>query len=319
MTESVLGTVRTVVPGDSMTAAETNDPKYRGGYCHTVVNCALGFNIGFSVLSGWAAKPTADESCSNGANCKHASYLLLKDTFANNGWVGGGTGRLNDTGITFSGDYPSGNNAACAGSNNLAAQDCSWGRDASSLAKVGGGEAGFDFTKISNSGSALPSSAVLGSGPSDWACTRDSVTGLMWEVKTTSGLRSINHTYTWYSGDNANNAGSVGTANGGACQTPGRCDTEKYAQDVNVVGLCGYNDWRMPHVKELEGIADSKLYSPAIDLTYFPNTTSDFWSGSPFAGDSTVAWYVFFSFGGGAYSRGPRSDTFPVRLVRVAH
>lgn len=230
----------------------------------------------------------------------------------------GATGRLNDTGITFSGNYPSGNNAGCSGSNNLAAQDCSQGRDASGLTNNDAdGRAGFSFTKISNSGSVLAASAALGIGSGDWACTRDNVTGLLWEVKTSNGLRSMNQTYSWYSSDATNNAGSVGTASGGVCQTAGRCDTEKFVQDVNAAGLCGRSDWRMPHVKELEGIADSSRFNPAIDPTYFPNTTSDFWSGSPFADDPTVAWYVYFSFGGGAYHRGPRNGAFPVRLVRT--
>ena len=315
VTESVLGTTRTVAPGDAPNSAETSDPKYLAGYCHTEVNCALGF----SIFSGWAAKPTADKNCSNGASCKHAGYLLLKDAFANNGWVGDGTGRLNDTGITFSGDYPSGNNAACTGSNNLAAQDCSLGRDASSPTKVGDGYAGFDFTKISNSGNPLPASAVLGSGPSDWACTRDNVTGLVWEVKATSGLRNMNHTYTWYSSDSTNNGGSVGAASGGTCQTPGRCDTEKYVQDVNTVVLCGHTDWRMPHVKELSGLVDFGQSNPAIDLSYFPNTlASIFWSGSPGPSKIKVVNFGYgdFSFFDPGYSLMLRGDKRLVRVVR---
>jgi hypothetical protein len=78
-------------------------------------------------------------------------------------------------------------------------QDCRYGRDpaaASGIIKIGGGGKGFDLTKVANSGSVLPESAVLGSAPGEWACTRDNVTGLIWEVKTTSGLRNQSHSYT---------------------------------------------------------------------------------------------------------------------------
>jgi hypothetical protein len=47
------------------------------------------------------------------------------------GWVGRGSGRLNDTGITFGGEPLSGNNAGCTSSGaSIALQDCSNGRDA---------------------------------------------------------------------------------------------------------------------------------------------------------------------------------------------
>ena len=111
---------------------------------------------------------------------------------------------MNDTGITWSGNATSGNATTCDASH-PAGQDCHYGRDKAAadgtLTKIGGGNAGFDFSKISNSGNVLPASATLGSALGDWACTRDNVTGLIWEVKTTSDLRSQSHTYTWYNTD----------------------------------------------------------------------------------------------------------------------
>lgn len=243
-------------------------------------------------------------------------------------------GALNDSGITFCGDYSS-STADCA---TVAAdggayprQDARYGRDAQAvagtLAKIGGGGKGFDYSKIANNGTVLPESAVLGTGPTDWACTSDNVTGLIWEVKTTSGLRGQSHTYTWYNSNPASNGGAVGTASGGTCFAVGRCDTEKFVEDVNAAGLCGAGDWRMPRVKELEGIADFGRFNPAIDPTYFPNTSSSiYWSGSPYAADSSYAWYVDFGYGGAGY--GYRNDGyhgyycsycgygFGVRLVR---
>ncbi|CAK0760484.1 hypothetical protein CCP3SC5AM1_2860002 [Gammaproteobacteria bacterium] len=110
-------------------------------------------------------------------------------------------------------------------------------------------------------------SAALGTGPKDWACTRDNVTGFLWEVKTNDGLHDQGN-YTW---DEA--MGSFVTA-------------------VNAVGLCGFNDWRLPTIKELTGIVhySSPGSDPTIDLTYFPNTpASGIWSASAYAFDSNNA------------------------------
>ena len=223
---------------------------------------------------------------------------------------------LNDTGITFCGDATT-NTADCsavgADGGTFPRQDARYGRDAQAV--KAGGTKGFSFTKIANDGSVLPDSAELGSEPDQWACTRDNVTGLTWEVKTTSDLRSMSHTYTWYNGNSATNGGSVGTASGGNCYQAGRCDTEKFAQDVNATGLCNATDWRMPTVKELEGIADLGRTRPAIDPTYFPNTPrSYFWSGSPYAGHSGNAWNVDF-YDGYAFGNN-RDSSYAVRLVR---
>ena len=229
----------------------------------------------------------------------------------------GPTGLLNDTGITgYSNDTQNGLTTEPA---THPQQDARMGRDAAAwagqLSKVGAGSAGFDFTKIANNGTVLPAGALLGSAPTDWACTRDNVTNLIWEVKTTSGLRSQSHTYTWYNSNPATNGGAVGKLSGGSCATGGRCDTEKFVADVNAATLCGPGTWRMPTVKELEGIADLSRVNPAIDPTYFPNTPiSIFYSGSPKANLSDNAWAVFFDFGLTTY--GYRNNSLSVRLVR---
>ena len=55
------------------------------------------------------------------------------------------------------------------------------------------------YTKIANNGLRLPDSATLGTNPTDWACTKDNNTGLVWEVKTTDGgLRDMNYYYANY-------------------------------------------------------------------------------------------------------------------------
>lgn len=238
---------------------------------------------------------------------------------------------LNDTGITWSGHATSGNAATCDPAY-PAGQDCHYGRDAAAaagdLTKIGAGAAGFDFTKISNSGNPLPASATLGTGPDDWACTRDNVTGLVWEVKLNdvAHLRHMGHTYTWYDTDAATNGGADGSIGSNTCNSTlaaapynNQCNTQHYVAAINALSgaerLCGATDWRMPTVKELEGIVDFGRVNPAIDPDYFPNTPSSVvWSGSPYADSSNLAWYVVFS--SGFAGNGYRSSKYHVRLVR---
>ncbi|MBI1906990.1 MAG: DUF1566 domain-containing protein [Rhodocyclales bacterium] len=236
------------------------------------------------------------------------------------------TAPLNDTGITLCGGYPDGNTPAPC-TPNPAGQDADYGRDAAAqagvLTKIGGSADaanGFDFTKIANDGTALPASAVLGTNPGDWACTRDNVTGRVWEVKLDDTLqtRHRGHAYTWYDPASPDgNPGTIGdTTTCNATLGLSECNTSNYVSAVNAAALCGFNDWRMPTVKELEGIADRNRTNPAIDPDYFPNSpSSGFWSGSPFAYDSSFAWVVSFSQGSGGM--GDRSsDISRVRLVR---
>jgi len=241
------------------------------------------------------------------------------------------TGKLNDTGIVLYGT-PS---TAGTQSNSLEAtdpnaatpaqQDAAHGRDAqaqaSTLAKVGssstnGGKSnGFDFTKIDSTGKPLPADAV------SWDCVLDNNTGLMWENKTDdNGLRDKDHTYTWYNTDTTNNGGNAGTANGGICSGGTGCDTQKYVTDVNAIGLCGYTNWRMPTVDELQSIADMGRNSPAIDPSYFPTMGNpdggyyDHWSSTSLSSDASYAWIVSFIRGLDA-SDNNKSIASAVRLV----
>lgn len=229
------------------------------------------------------------------------------------------TGLLNDTGVRWSASGTANAAPGICSNTHPERQDCRQGRDAATgLQKIGSGAKGFDFIKIAHSGIELPPGAALGDDASDWACTRDNVSGLVWEVKTTSGLRGRSHTYSWF--DSTSPAGNPGTPSAGSCHTAGRCDTEKYVQDVNAApGLCGATDWRLPTALELESLLDLDGQELRIDTDFFPHTdAAPFWSGSASAEEASHAWAIRFDpFN--SYTRSEvRSHPFRVRLVRSA-
>ena len=239
---------------------------------------------------------------------------------------------LPDTGQTV---CDPGNNAmmACSNANTGDAapyprQDARFGRDAqavkNALPKIGAGAAGFDYTKVANNGADVGAGTALGSGPTDWACTRDNITGLTWEVKTasSSSLRYSGFTYTWYSNNGATNGGNAGASGTNTCSLTlpaGQCNTAAFVAAVNgAPGLCGSTDWRLPSRRELLTIAHYGISTPlsvAIDPSYFPNTQGTlFVSSSTYAPDPAQAGSVLFS--DGSVSAAPKSISYSVRLVR---
>ncbi len=166
------------------------------------------------------------------------------------------------------------------------------------------------YSKISNNGVLLGDSAVLGTGVNAWACTRDNVTGLFWEVKTTDlGLRDKDNTYSWYDSNTGTNGGNSGVQNKGSC-TIGSCDTEGYVNAVNAIKLCGFSDWRVPSYAHLKTLSKSSY--PYIDKTYFPTSGSWLWSSST-TNDSSYAWVVAYGTG---YSSSKSYNDNKAQLVR---
>ncbi|WP_230655938.1 Lcl domain-containing protein [Psychrobacter sp. I-STPA10] len=170
--------------------------------------------------------------------------------------------KVNDTGITFSGNNLKGNKTDC--DNTMTSkQDCNTGRDAmyppTDAANNINGWAGFDFTKLDKDGKDLAVDAT------DWSCVRDNVTGKVWERKTYAekeadrDYRDVAWNYSYYNSEQE--LGSPTYLNdsefSAICDqedTKTNCTTEAYTQRVNQEKLCGISNWRLPSRNELFGI-----------------------------------------------------------------
>jgi len=210
----------------------------------------------------------------------------------------GPTGFLNDTGQDTC--YDGTNLVACATANSGDAatyprQDGRFGRDAKAaagtLTKTGAGAKAFDYTKICMNGAldcTGASNTVIAPAPAatDWACTKDNVTNLIWSLQLGLGDWT---TYATVTLPNATNAAS----------------------------RCGYNTgWRLPTRRELLSIVNNDGSNPAIDGVYFPGTVGNgYWSLDTYAPDPALAWVVLFS-DGSIYNHGPKFAGNYIRLVR---
>jgi len=230
-------------------------------------------------------------------------------------------GQLNDTGVVL-----------CATSTQvqqpcpqaeLPGQDAEYGRDVTQPAKAGGGANGSDWTKLGTDGAPLTSQNVQWSADgteqqgSRWSCVQDHVTGLVWEIKESDPEHSRygGHTYRWWLEADQFNGGFPDSSTSGTCTGLSSCDTQTYLNWINQTGLCGFNDWRLPSVRELSSIAVLSKVIPAVDTNFFPDVVQPrFFTRESLAKDPSRAWYVYFS--DGSVSSTNKGDASQVRLVR---
>lgn len=92
-------------------------------------------------------------------------------------------------------------------------------------------------------------------------CIKDQNTGLIWEKKTNNGgLNDQKWTYTWYNTNSLLNGDFVGYIKpaksvGVTCHSSlANCNTEAYIQKLNESKYCGYQNWRMPNLSELNAL-----------------------------------------------------------------
>lgn len=120
----------------------------------------------------------------------------------------------------------------------------------------------------------------------------DTRTGLMWK-QCAEGLSGLN-------------------CQSGSSQTFEAGDALEQATASN---FAGYNDWRLPNVKELSSLVEVCRAFPAINTNLFPNTpVAVFWSNSPTYGSRIFS----VAFSDGNVGREPLTlfPTLRIRLVR---
>ena len=165
---------------------------------------------------------------------------------------------------------------------------------------------GFSFTRVTG------------------GCVLDNITGLMWEVKTADGgLRDGGNIFTNFDSttelqklDRTKYAMTYIAPTQAEIDAP--TNSAGYRNRVNAQGLCGYSDWRIPGVDELQTIMDfnASYKTRFVDANWFPNTRySNTWSSSPVVGVSRSVWYVMFNEAG-VYVDG-RWGHASVQLVRT--
>ena len=172
-----------------------------------------------------------------------------------------------------------------------------------------------DYTKLDAQGYELPKSA------SSWSCVLDNRSGLIWEVKTDDGgVRDKDNKYRW------GGKGVSEVALGWVENSPGNKypesrwngkgnrydDWNKLITAANSERLCGFSDWRVPDLYQLASLVRCRggryqnlddgctgsYKKPTIDTDYFPNAkSSPYWSASPDADLSGLAWLLNFYYG----------------------
>ena len=141
-------------------------------------------------------------------------------------------------------------------------------------------------------------------------CVKDSATGLIWEGKPLSGLRTWNNTYTNY--DSITSPQIYVYPGPAVAPTQAQLDASTnsigYKNAVNASNLCGFSDWRIPTKSELLALVrpNTSSYPPfaTIDNYWFPNTNNwSYISSTPvvhtpaYADDPRYAWGVWFNYG----------------------
>lgn len=99
-------------------------------------------------------------------------------------------------------------------------------------------------------------------------------------------------------------------------------------------GFAGYDDWRVPNLKELQSIVDYDRFNPSVGTAFDGaacglgcrdlrdpacscTENSEYWTATTSRADANFAWYVGFNLG--LLGDLEKSDDLPMRAVRAGH
>ncbi len=114
-------------------------------------------------------------------------------------------------------------------------------------------------------------------------------------------------------------AGASGSdCSAGELQRMSWAAAHQYVEQVNAQGVAGFNDWRLPNVRELSSIVELRCVEPALNVAIFPNAPSErTWSASPYQFYPHYSWFVDFQFFDVTYQERYREHV--ILLVRAGN
>jgi len=156
----------------------------------------------------------------------------------------------------------------------------------------------------------------------------DDNTGLMWEIKDDAGgIHDKDITYTWTDSCEGFDLVELSDPDGTlftmfldtlntTCDGAGVTDcVDDSVCGVGVCGFAGYQDWRIPNVKELQSIVDYSVFNPSSSVPGLTRTDYYF-SATTVAFNNPFAWIFSFSIDGVSIGIRNKCDNLYVRAVR---
>jgi len=115
--------------------------------------------------------------------------------------------------------------------------------------------------------------------------------------------------------DNATGLMWASDGNGAGCNNGDFINMANAITWAESLTFAGYSDWRLPNIKELVSILDYEENNPAINATFFPNTTNGNYESTTTVNSNTSLCFVV-KLADGIVVTVPKGFSHSVRAVR---